>query len=189
MIKTEVAHTTTIRLWVGQYTENLYSWAYYKTSSKEAAEDLVQDTFLAAHQRLSGFKEKSNPKTWLFSILNHKIGDYHRKRLRNPAPDAGNFYSLFFDRHDNWDDAGKPREWPQEEGNVLDNAAFNQVLRHCLEKLPAQWFSAIWMKYMEEKKGEAICQELGIAPTNYWQILHRAKLQLRKCLELNWFKS
>jgi RNA polymerase sigma-70 factor (ECF subfamily) len=42
---------------------------------------------------------------------------------------------------------------------------------------------------MEEKKGELICQELGITDTNFWQILHRAKLQLRKCIELNWFKK
>src|SRR5258707_9107950 len=195
MINTETSHT--IELWVEQYTESMYSWAFYKTSGKETAEDLVQDTFLAACQQLPGFKGESSPKTWLFSILNNKINDYHRKRLRNPAPaeqiendqHAGNLFSLFFDRNDKWDNVQKPSNWTREDENILDNAAFNKVLQHCLEKLPAQWFSAVGMKYIHEKKSEEICQELGIAATNYWQILHRAKLQLRKCLELNWFKS
>jgi DNA-directed RNA polymerase specialized sigma24 family protein len=62
-------------------------------------------------------------------------------------------------------------------------------LQLCMENLPALWFSAVQLKYLEGKKGELICQELQIAPTNFWQILHRAKLQLRKCLENNWFKK
>ncbi|MCK5276978.1 MAG: RNA polymerase subunit sigma, partial [Cyclobacteriaceae bacterium] len=48
--------------------------------------------------------------------------------------------------------------------------------------------SAIHLKYLEEKDGKEICQELGITSSNYWQILHRAKLQLRICIEENWFK-
>ena len=56
-------------------------------------------------------------------------------------------------------------------------------------ELPTSWFAAINLKYLEEKKGEIICQELQITPTNFWQILHRAKLQLRKCLEVHWFKK
>ena len=35
----------TIRCWVELYADSMYSWALYKTSSKETAEDLVQDTF------------------------------------------------------------------------------------------------------------------------------------------------
>ena len=175
----------------------MYSWAFYKTSGKETAEDLVQDTFLAAHQSLPGFKGGSNPKTWLFSILNNKINDYHRKKFKKTAvfeqlqsdESSDNLFRLFFDNNDNWDNSQKPHEWRHEDENILDNKEFNQVLQSCLEKLPGHWFSAVQLKYFLEKKGEVICQELGITPTNYWQILHRAKLQLRKCLELNWFKS
>jgi RNA polymerase sigma-70 factor (ECF subfamily) len=45
----------------------------FKTSSKEIAEDLVQDTFLAAFHKIDSFEGKSQPKTWLFSILNNKV--------------------------------------------------------------------------------------------------------------------
>jgi RNA polymerase sigma-70 factor (ECF subfamily) len=37
-----------------------------------------------------------------------------------------------------------------------------------------------------KKKTEAICQELEITASNYWQIVHRSKLLLKKCLELKW---
>ncbi|HEY4875587.1 MAG TPA: sigma factor [Puia sp.] len=42
-----------IKKWGELYTAQLFSWAYYKASEKELAEDLVQDTFLAAFQSFS----------------------------------------------------------------------------------------------------------------------------------------
>lgn len=57
----------------------------------------------------------------------------------------------------------------------------------CLKELPDAWYSAIQLKFIEQKKEEIICQELQIPTTNFWHILHRAKLQLRKCLQLKWF--
>ena len=65
--------------WVESYTENLHSWAFHKVSDGELAKDLVQDTFLAAAEKIESFKGDSSPKTWLFSILNHKIIDHYRK--------------------------------------------------------------------------------------------------------------
>jgi RNA polymerase sigma-70 factor (ECF subfamily) len=51
--------------WVNQFSDELYSWAF--KTSKEIAEDLVQDT-LAAFHKIDSFEGKSQPKTWLFSI-------------------------------------------------------------------------------------------------------------------------
>ncbi len=93
-----------------------------------------------------------------------------------------------FDENERWKEKERPSAWIDDEIQLLDNTQFNAVLNNCLGKLPEHWQSAISLKYMEQKKGELICQELDIAPTNFWQILHRAKLQLRKCLEINWFK-
>ena len=42
------------------------------------------------------------------------------------------------------------------------------------------------MKYMEDIESEEICKVLNITPSNYWVLIHRAKLHLRKCLEKNW---
>jgi RNA polymerase sigma-70 factor (TIGR02943 family) len=183
--------------WVRQYTDAMYTWALYKTSNKESAEDLVQDTFLTAHQQLGKFRGESNPKTWLFAILNNKIAEHYRKKYRDPVQmndqegslPGSHIFVMVFDEDDRWKKKEKPINWNADEDHLLDNKEFNIVLTSCLGKLPDNWRSAINLKYIEQKKGEIICQELDIAATNFWQILHRAKLQLRKCLETNWFKT
>jgi len=186
-----------IESWVTLYTDSLYSWALFKTSNKETAEDLVQETFMTAHQQMSKFRGESSPKTWLLAILNNKITAYFRKKYKLLAVDASSvtaandagIFDRLFDKNDRWKDSERPVSWQAEEGHLLDDIEFNQVLNSCLGKLPEHWRYAVYLKYMEQKKGELICQELDIAPTNFWQILYRAKLQLRKCLEINWFKA
>lgn len=187
----------TVKRWVEMYSDKMYSWTFYKTNSKEIAEDLVQDTFLAAFQSISKFEGKSDPKTWLFAILNNKIAEHFRKIYRNPIlsenqanPNEGeSFFDTLFDSNGEWQKEERPKEWQNTEAHLLDDVAFVKVLQACMDKLPANWNAVIQLKYLEEKKGDLICQELGIAPTNFWQILHRSKLQLRKCLENHWFKK
>ncbi|MDD3322866.1 MAG: sigma-70 family RNA polymerase sigma factor [Paludibacter sp.] len=185
----KINSSSTLTLWVDLYSDKLYSWAYHKTSSKEMAEDLVQETFLAAVQSFEKFEEKSNPSTWLFSILNHKINDYYRSSFRLPTVNESNIVDRFFDETDTWKQEERPHEWDLTSDNLLDDVNFLVVLDYCLKNLPDSWNSAVRLKFLEEKKGEIICQELGISTTNLWQIVHRAKLQLRKCLEINWFTN
>lgn len=188
---------TTIKCWVDLYSDNMYSWAYHKTGNKETAEDLVQDTFLAAVNAFSKFEGKSNPKTWLFSILNNKIVDFYRMEVKNPVINEASqnvhegttFFDTLFDTNGGWLNNQVPGNWGTTPEHLLDNKDFVGVLQLCMSKLPAHWSATVRLKYLEEKKAEHICQELGIATTNYWQILHRAKLQLRKCLEKGWFKK
>ncbi|MEO5501457.1 MAG: sigma-70 family RNA polymerase sigma factor [Ginsengibacter sp.] len=186
----------TIKSWVEAYSDKMYSWALYKTNNKETSEDLVQQTFMIAYQSFDKFEDRSNPKTWLFGILNHKIADHFRKIYRNPVinesdrnPEAGkDFLDTFFDADGSWIKEQRPKPWP-EDAHLFDNADFIKIMHSCMNKLPSNWFAVINLKYLEEKKGDLICQELEITPTNFWQILHRAKLQLRKCLEIHWFKK
>lgn len=181
--------TATIKCWVELYSDSMYSWALHKTSSRQTAEDLVQETFLAAVQSFSKFKGNSNPKTWLFAILNNKINDHYRSSFRKPTVNDTTIFETFFDSNDQWKPEQRPQQWADDTGHLLDNDEFQQTLQNCMKNLPENWFSAIQLKFIAEKKSEIICKELGITPTNFWQILHRAKLQLRKCLELNWFKK
>jgi len=171
------------------YTKDLYSWALYKTSHTEVAEDLVQETFLAAVERLSNFKEKSSPKTWLFSILNHKIIDFYRKRVNQTVSLDSSGLSAYFDDHMDWKEGKKPQDWKEDEIHLLDDHDFQEILKQCLDHLPEKWNTCVKLKYLAEKKGEEICQEIGISSTNFWQIVHRAKLKLRDCIETNWLKN
>jgi len=174
---------------VEKYTDDLYSWAYHKVTDGELAKDLVQETFLAAAQNIKTFKGNSSPKTWLFAILNNKITDYYRKKVNQTVSIDHRLFSNLFDEQGSWKKEKRPQNWYEEEKNLLDDTDFQQILEDCLDKLPEHWNSAMKLKYLLSKKGDEICQELGISRTNYWQIIHRAKLQLRDCIEDNWFKN
>lgn len=174
--------------WVNTYTNDLVSWAYHKTSDREIAQDLVQDTFLVAAEKYTTFKGNSSPKTWLFSILNNKIVDYYRKKSKKHVSLEGNFMSLFFNQEGDWKKDSMPGEWEDDE-HLLDNGDFLSCLNGCMESLPENWGAVVRMKYLMQKKGEEICKELNVTSSNYWQMIHRAKLQLRACIENKWFKD
>ena len=176
-----------LSIWVEIYTTELYSWAFHKVSNAELAADLVQDTFLAAVEKLDSFKGDSTPKTWLFSILNHKIIDHYRKKANQTVSVEEQSFSGFFDSGGSWEESRKPKDWHEEEENLLDDDEFQLVLKKCMEALPEKWNACVKLKYLAEKNGDEICQELDITPSNFWQIVHRAKLQLRDCVEKNWY--
>ncbi len=181
---------STLSQWLNEYGDDMYSWAVYKTSSKETAEDLVQETLLSAFKAFDKYKPGSNPKTWLFTILNNKIIDYYRasnttksinqSELMGKRVDDDNF-----DAQGAWSKAVSPL-WANTEEHLLDNPEFVSVLSCCIENLPAQWKGVIVGKYFDHKKGVEISKDLGISSSNLWQMAHRAKLQLRGCLKQNW---
>ncbi|MDZ4845108.1 MAG: sigma-70 family RNA polymerase sigma factor [Chitinophagales bacterium] len=174
--------------WVQQHTKELLSWAFYKTSDKMLAEDLVQDVFLVAAEKYESFKHDSQPKTWLFAILNNKIAEHYRRLSERPQSDS--IANPFFNEDEHWKEASKPQDWADsDEGSLLDNQEFNKVFHHCIDELPDLHSACIRLKFINGIQSEVICQDLNITPSNYWQLLHRAKLQLRKCLEKLWFKK
>lgn len=175
--------------WVNIYTEELLTWTMYKVSNTENAKDIVQDTFLAVAKGIDKFNEKSNPKTWIFSILNNKISDYYRKKYRQDTKIDIDIFSTFFSKDGEWNSAKEPQNWQNDEKNLLDDLEFIEILNYCLEHLPNKFNTVIKMKYYSDKKPKEICQELEISTTNMWQMMHRAKLKLRDCIETGWFKN
>ena len=170
---------------VKMYTKDLFSYTIPKVHRKEVAEDLVQDTFLSAYQSYKNYKGKSNVKTWLFSILKHKIADYYRSKYKQ---DIEVDFDTFFDDNHRWKPEYRPKDWGNEK-ELLDDPKFSQTLQDCFKKLPVKWSSAVQMKYLEEHDADAICSQLEITKSNFWQITHRAKIHLRNCLEMKWFKQ
>lgn len=171
--------------WVNQYTDKLYDWTLYKTSSKEVAEDIVQDTFLSVYSSMDKFENKSKPYTWIMSILNNKIIDYYKKNVKNIVKPY-NEPVKGFDDNGSWLDK-KAVFLDLDEDELLDNLGFVETLENCYENLPDKWRKSIQAKYVLNINSTEICQELDITPSNYWKIIQRAKLQLKECLELNWF--
>lgn len=181
-----------LTVWVNEYTNHLFNYAKSKTSSAIIAEDLVQDTFLTAFQAFDKFEGRSSPKTWLFSILNHKIIDYYRKNNKSELSldqlsenVANNVADSFFDSNENWNQNPNNTLW-NDDKNLLDDSEFNAIFIDCIGHLPDNWRLAISTKYIFNKNSDEICKELNISMSNYWQIIHRAKLLLKRCIENNW---
>lgn len=171
--------------WVDAYGDDLYAWASYKTSDNQLAEDLVQETFLSAFRSFNTFRKDSKARTWLFNILNNKIIDHYRKK-KAQIIDITDGEGGLFDNDGKWNNAYKHADW-QDTGHLLDDEDFNMVLRQCIGALPPDWSLILSAKYDGGRKSSDVCQEMGITTSNYWQIIHRAKLNLKKCLEANWF--
>ena len=177
-----------ITSWVKTYTNEMLTYTLLKVNDKQTAEDIVQSTFLSALEGISKFEQRSNPKTWLFSILKNKIADFFRQKFKKIDNQINTPSNEFFDEHGRWNPEYRPTNWGDEK-ELLDDPEFSKALYNCFEKLPQKWSSAVQLKFLEEYDRKVICTKLEITTTNFWQIIHRAKLQLRNCLELKWFKK
>jgi len=190
-------HQLNPKEWVKNYGDYLLSLAVVKTGSKETAEDLVQETFLSAVKAIASFKGNSTEKTWLVAILNNKIIDHYRKKdvLKSSsdylAATESSFHERFFetnpDEYGHWLAATAPKEWNTE--SRLDQAEFYRILRYCMDKLPLKLRPVFLAKFIDEEETDKICKDFDLTSSNYWVIIHRAKILMRSCLEKNWFLS
>ncbi len=172
--------------WVDNYGDYLYTYAYYRVSSTEKAEDIVQDTFLAALKAKDNFKGDSSEKTWLVSILKRKIVDHYRKKSRNKENTSDQNDSPFVSEGEDkgkWNPQRRPSDWESEGLANLEKEEFYKILELCLSLLPDKWEAVFRLKTLEELSSNKICKEIGITASNLWVILHRARLRLRECFE------
>jgi len=181
MTKNEV-----FKIWVEQHTERLLKRAIYLLSDKGDAQDVVQEVFLSAFSSYESFEGKSQPLTWLMTILNRKVADFYRKKYKSEPQIR---LDHFFDETGSWKNNDVLNDWnvSNKETELLDNNDFNKTLEDCIEDLPSRWMIPVKMYYLQEKKAPEVSQELNISTTNLWKILQRSRMQLRECLEFNWF--
>jgi RNA polymerase sigma-70 factor (ECF subfamily) len=81
------------------------------------------------------------------------------------------------------------KAWGVDYNTVIEQKEFYSILELCKSKLKAVQNAVFSMKYLDGIESEEICKELNITSSNYWVLIHRAKLQLRTCLEKNWFNK
>jgi len=179
-----------IHSWLEQHSDYLYRFALARLRDTHLAEDVVQETFLAAIKSPS-FAEQSAPRTWLTGILKHKIIDVMRKNVREIAvsdlmyeEDAN--MAEFFDENGHWAEAPTPWDMPE---SALEQKQFLVILQSCMDKLPAKAAQLFLMRDVQETDNDEICKELNISTTNAWVMLYRARMGMRKCLEINWIKG
>lgn len=185
-------NSTEPRAWVTHHADYLYKYTLTRINDEELARDLVQETFLAALERLQKFEGKSTERTWLTAILKNKIIDVYRKKaspfVKEPAVTFAEYETDDFFEPDacNWKPDHRPAEFGIEQPDLLESKEFELILQKCLKKLPSLWLSVFTMKHLDDESTDTICSDLRITPSNFWVIIHRAKLSLRECLQKNW---
>jgi RNA polymerase sigma-70 factor (ECF subfamily) len=174
--------------WVDHYGDFLYRFALSRVKDSDVAEDLVQETFLAALRSRESFKDRSTVRTWLIAILKHKIVDYIRKKIREPSSDRIETLTDLMDS--DFDDGGKwqaqPHKWAVNPGKIYEQKEFFDVLYHCLAELPGNLAEAFMLREMDGLSTSEVCKALDITATNSWVMLYRTRMSLRRCLENKW---
>ncbi len=180
--------------WLQDHGDYLYRYALRQLRDSVQAEDMVQETLLAAWQSVAAYTGRSAEKTWLTGILKHKIIDCLRKQLRevpvdditalSDSPDSG--IDQLFDARGHW--ITPPRHWGSPH-KTLENRQFIEALQRCLERLKPTLARVFTLKEISGNSNEEICAELGITAGNCGVLLYRARMGLRQCLEALWSPS
>ncbi len=178
---------------LGAHRDALYRYALLQLRDATLAEDLVQATFLSALQARASFRGDSSLRTWLIGILKRKVIDYFRAQSRDAIaiPDlaAGNesdedFLDRVFASNDRW--VTRPQAWSDPD-QALDQEEFWLVLETCMRAVPGIAGRAFLLRELVGLEAEEICKDLEISRSNYWVLMHRARIRLRDCLDKRWF--
>jgi len=177
---------------VEQHADYLYNYALGRLKDPNAAEEVLQETMLAAVAGKESFAGRSSVRTWLVSILRFKIIDVFRRRSKE---NAESFEDLGEDKinacytesgHMNFSVA----EWGAEDPErALEHKGLQEALGHCVGALSQKLRDVFTMRVMLEQTTEDVRNELGLSSTNVGVILFRARSQIRECLEKTWFEA
>ena len=185
--KTDIFEDTDIEL----LRKDMLRFATLQLRDASIAEDAVQEALIAAHSAKGRFEGRAQLKTWVFSILKNKIIDVLRERVRKPtqsmtlADGSDDELDELFDENGRWRKETQPSDWGQPE-KAFKNDQFWQILEVCLESMKENVARVFMMREFLGLDTAEICSELEISESNCWVILHRARSNLRICLENKW---
>lgn len=176
--------------WLEKHGSALYRFALARLRDPHKAEEVVQDTLVAALQSHARFAGGSSVRTWLTGILKHKIMDQFRHEARASPLEAPERLSSenqdvddeLFDANGSWRE--NVSDWGNPE-DALERSQLRAILQHCLSALPERLSRLFMLSEVMEESTETICQEMDVSPTNVWTMLYRARMGLRQCLEQN----
>jgi RNA polymerase sigma-70 factor (ECF subfamily) len=172
----------------------LVRYALAQLRDKQMAEEAVQEALLAALEGIGSFDGRSSLRTWLTSILRFKVIDLQRRAVKERAQvdiddeavaaEHEQWLDDVFDETGHWRVA--PEAWSNPE-SALEQRRFWEAFERCLSRLSESAGRVFFRREVLGDETQAICEDEGITQSNCWVILHRARLQLRGCLEHNWF--
>lgn len=174
--------------WIHRHGDVLYRYALVRVRNQATAEDLVQETLLAALDGARTFEHRSTERTWLIGILRHKVLDHFRQQSRDRVVLSDSMELLeregFFDDTGRW--AVPVDEWHSPEAS-LENVEFWRVFNECVSDLPENLKTPFALRELEGVESDVLAGILRTTKNNLWVILSRARQRLRRCLQHRWF--
>lgn len=183
-------HSLNPNKWIVLYADYLYNYAITRVDDQDIAKDLVQETFFSGIKGKDNFRGQAAERTWLVSILKRKIIDHYRKV--NSAKGQKEVRMNFYEegkKKGNWIEERVPQAWGNDAEKKIENYELKDALDACINNLPEKYRMVFLLKTVQKYETEEICNELGITASNLWVIIHRARMQLRNCMEEKWFKQ
>lgn len=181
---------------VDAYTPGMLRLARMYGVSRNAAEDVVQETWLRALRALGSFEGRASFRTWVYAILANcarrraerdsrslPLADLSSESEREePAVDPGRFFSA---RHPRW--AGMwstlVEGWDAIPDERLLAGEARDRFRGAIEELPARYAVVFVLRDVEGWTSDEVCSLLGLTPENQRVLLHRARNRIRSLLE------
>lgn len=144
--------------------------------SREEAEEVIQETWLAALSGLDRFAGRSSFRTWLFRIL------INRARTRGKRENRMVTFSALAPGDDEdrwWEAAASPEANPEQDVLALE---LRTVLEAAVSALPRTQQLVITLRDIEGWSAQEVCDALDLSPANQRVLLHRARMKVREQL-------
>jgi RNA polymerase sigma-70 factor (ECF subfamily) len=148
-----------------RYADGLFAFIACRINIARDAEDIWQETWLAAFRRLTQFRAESQFFTWLCAIARHKIADYYRKHPQENFDSASNPLAnarLMIDQ----------QLLPEE---VLSHQQVQAQVLTCLFEIEPIYSSALLARYVDQQPVSAVAEKLGKSYKATESILSRAR--------------
>lgn len=158
-------------------------------SNRQAAEDVVQEAWLAALRGLAGFQGRGSLRSWVMGIvfnLARKQGSReqrHRGEVlmsAGPTVDPDRFQGPGDRYPGGWRQF--PTPWPDPEENAIQSEFMSQVSA-AIGRLPEPQRAVIELRDLHGYGGDEVARILELSPGNERILLHRARATVRRELE------
>ena len=172
---------------IEQHRDYLFHNALGRIRNREAAEDAVQDSFLAAFAGADRFTGNACQRTWLTVILKHKVCDHVRRACR----DRAFFESTTPKDCDDLSRRGIDDFASAQDVNpsvALERKELRVAIEKAISRLPHRMAKAFSLYECDNHSGREVRETLNVSENNLWIMLHRARKQLRDDL-LPWYSA
>lgn len=176
------------QIWVEKYHDFLFRYALSRLREADLAEEIIQETFLAALRSRKYFRGMASEKTWLVSILKRKIYDHFKKvnrykQLNVTSPMESIRIDVFDSR---MGAAVKSSIWFSDPSKAYEQKEFLKIIKDGLSELPGRLAQVFILREIIELSSREICELMDISICNLYVMTHRARKRMGHKVRLKW---